>query len=232
MSGILYGVGVGPGDPELLTLKAVRILRESDVIGIPAADAKSCTAFSIAAAAVPELREKELLSVSVPMTKDLEKLAKAYALGCEKLAELLRQGKQIAFLNLGDPTIYGTYMELHSRIRNMGFAAEVVSGVPSFCAVAAALGEPLGARQEAIHILPGSYQQELNLPGTKILMKSGGTIAKVRQELIALQERENCQVLAVTNCTMEHQTISRTAESISETAGYFTTILIKDAEEK
>ena len=117
MSGVLYGVGVGPGDPELLTRKAERIIRACEVVGIPAAEPASCTAWQIAVQAVPEMAQKEVVPVLVPMTMDKEKLDAAYDEGSRRLAEILREGKSIAFLNLGDPAIYGTYMELDRRIR-------------------------------------------------------------------------------------------------------------------
>lgn len=229
MNGVLYGVGIGPGDPELLTLKAVRIIRNCDVVGIPAKDTASCTAWQIAIQAVPEMEQKEVIAVPVPMTKNQTILDAAYDAGALELAEALRAGKNIAFLNLGDPTVYGTYMELDRRIRNLGLPAELVSGVPSFCAVAAALGEPLGARKEAIHILPGSYEQELeNLSGTKILMKSAGKTAEVKQMLVELQKKGGYRAMAVTNCSMESEIVCRDIEKLDENAGYFTTILVKE----
>ncbi len=132
MAGILYGVGVGPGDPELMTLKAVRIIRECGTIGIPAETADSCTAYQVAAKAVPEIVGKPVLAVPVPMTKDRKKLSCVYDEGCRRLMEELGKGGNIAFLNLGDPSVYGTYMELHSRILKAGYQAEVINGVPSF----------------------------------------------------------------------------------------------------
>ena len=77
MPGKIYGIGVGPGDPELMTVKAVRLLREADVVAIPGKDRDSCVAYRIAAQAVAELEEKELLSVCFPMTKDPRVLERA-----------------------------------------------------------------------------------------------------------------------------------------------------------
>ena len=83
--GILYGVGVGPGDPELMTLKAVRIALGADVIAVPHKEPKKCAALNIAVKAAPELAEKPILPVDMPMTKDKEKLERAYASGAEAL---------------------------------------------------------------------------------------------------------------------------------------------------
>lgn len=84
MAGILYGVGVGPGDPELMTIKAVRVIRECEVIGIPAKDRDSCRAYQIAVQLVPEIFEKPVVAVPVPMTTDGERLAAAHGEGCER----------------------------------------------------------------------------------------------------------------------------------------------------
>lgn len=234
MAGKLYGIGVGPGDPELLTIKAMRIIRECDVIGIPAKDTFSCTAYQIARKAVSGIEEKPVAAVTVPMTTDVEKLHAAYVQGCTRLTEILAQNKKIAFLNLGDPTIYASYMEIHKRIIEAGFQAELVSGVPSFCAVAATLGVSLGSGKENIHILPGRYNaEELEAySGTKILMKSGGTIGEIKERLLELEQKNRISAYAVTNCGMENQVVCRDIEKLDEQAGYFTTIIIKENEEE
>lgn len=230
MAGILYGIGVGPGDPELLTLKAVRLMEECDVIGIPARERENCTAWQIAVRAVPSIAHKPVLAVPVPMTKDREKLAQAYEQGAKALMDMLESGRTVTFLNLGDPTVYGSYMELHRRVIGAGFEACVVSGVPSFCAVAGALGQPLGDGKEAVHILPGSYSLDglEALSGTKVFMKSGSRIGAVRQQLLSLQEKTGAELFAVTNCGMDNQKIYEDIGQLDEDAGYFTTILMKD----
>lgn len=230
MAGIIYGIGVGPGDPMLMTLKAVNTIRECDLIGIPAKDADSCTAYRIALLAVPEMADKPVLPVPVPMTTDASKLDKAYCQGCTALTAELRQGRSIAFLNLGDPTVYGTYLELHERIKKAGFEAVLVSGVPSFCAVAAELSIALGSGNETIHILPGCYQPKETeaYGGTRILMKSGGKLSEVKHKLVELEEAGEITAYAVTNCGMKDQTVCRNIRTLDETSGYFTTIIVKE----
>ena len=114
MSGILYGVGVGPGDPKLMTLKAVEVLNKCDVIGIPARDSNRCTAFNIAKSAVKAIKNKPVISVAVPMTTDSEKLEKAYSEGILNIISELDKGNNVAFINLGDPVVYGTYMNIQT----------------------------------------------------------------------------------------------------------------------
>lgn len=230
MAGVLYGVGVGPGDPELMTIKAVKIIEGCDLIGIPAKDADSCTAWQIALRAVPSMGRKPVIAVPIPMTTDEARLDEAYGEGCERLAGQLDAGKSIAFLNLGDPAVYGSYMEIHKRILKAGYAAKVISGVPSFCAVAAALDLPLGDGKEMIHVLPGCYGigEMEGLSGTKILMKSGRRVGEVRAALCAMEEAGRGKAYAVSNCGMSEEKICRKIEDLPEEAGYFTTIVVKD----
>ncbi|MBR1693437.1 MAG: precorrin-2 C(20)-methyltransferase [Lachnospiraceae bacterium] len=229
-AGILYGIGVGPGDPELMTTKAVRLVRECDILAIPAKESSDCTAYQIAVRAVPEIAGKPVLPVSIPMTRDRAELDAAYLEGCAAITQRLEEGKNIAFLNLGDPTIYSTYMTIHDKIRQAGYDAVIVSGVPSFCAVAAALEIPIAAGRETIHILPGCYGQgELSLyPHTKILMKSGGSIYEVKRELEELETGGQIKAYAVSNCGMPEQRIYEKIGELDEQSGYFTTVIVKE----
>lgn len=232
MAGILYGVGIGPGDPELLTLKAVRILEECSVIGIPAENTETCTAFGIARQAVPEIQEKRIISGVIPMTREEDKLQEAYQQICQKIESELKAGENVAFLNLGDPAIYGTYMKIHKKIIEKGYKAELVSGVPSFCAVAAKLGVDIATRDESIHILPACYGMEEieNYSGTKILMKSARRFDEVTKKLEELEEEGILEAFAVANCGMKGETVYPNIHSLREQGekGYFTTILVKE----
>ena len=233
MIGRLYGIGVGPGDPELMTLKAVRIISQSDIIAIPSKDKDSCTAYNIAKQSVENMDLKEIVSIEIPMTKDRKKLSEAYEEGVRILEDKLLRGKSVAFVNLGAPTVYSTYMGVHERIVSDGFDAEIVSGVPSFCAVAARLGIPLAKTRESIHIYPATYENNdiFNTEGTKVLMKSGKRLAEVKRKLIDLEKKETAKAYAVTDCTMETETICRNINELDESLGYFTTIIVKSIEQ-
>lgn len=229
-TGILYGVGVGPGDPELLTVKAVRIIRESDVIGIPAQKAEHCTSYQIALKAVPEMKGKRVIALPVPMTTDRAKLEESYERGAKTLVELLMQGLTVAFLNLGDPTVYGSYLRFHEKVKEKGYPAEIVSGVPSFCAAAAALEISLGKEKEAIHILPGcySFREAEAYDGSRVIMKSGGRLEQIKERLLALEAEGKIKAYGVSNCGMEQEKIFRDLSYLDESAGYFTTIIVKE----
>ena len=118
--GRFYGVSVGPGDPELMTLKAVRVIREADVIAFPGREKEACTAYQIARSAVPEIEGKESLPIPMPMTKDKAQLAQSHRVGAERILCCLEEGKAVAFLTLGDVTIYSTGWYLYQLVREAG----------------------------------------------------------------------------------------------------------------
>ncbi len=225
MTGKLYGIGVGPGDPELLTLKAVRLISECDIIALPSKNKETCVAYQIALGAYPGLDAKECILLDYPMTKDKLILEESRRRNEEQVVERLEAGKIIVFLTLGDPTVYSTYMYLDKKIRARGYSAEIVSGIPSFCAMGAALGISLGEAEEEIHIIPATYglTQSIGLPGTKVLMKAGKMLKEIKE---AAREKE-CQVLVVENCGMKEERIMRGIDEIPDSAGYYTTVIIK-----
>ena len=114
--GILYGVGAGPGDPELMTLKAVRLIKENDIIAVPGAEVRETVAYKIAVQAVPELADKELLPIYMPMTHDKAELELNHEKGAKALEAALDTGKNVVFLTLGDPTIYSTFSYVQKRV--------------------------------------------------------------------------------------------------------------------
>lgn len=228
MAGKLYGVGVGPGDPELLTLKAVRLIHECEVIAVPGKAPRESVAYKIAQSACPGIEAKELLGIHMPMTKDEAELSKNHEEGARLLENALMQGKNVAFLTLGDPCIYSTYLYLHQRILEKGYEAELVSGVPSFCAASARAGLGLVKGGEQLHVIPASYHTEeaLKLPGTKILMKAGKQLGKVKEQLKDRKDR----VIMVENCGMPGERIYYGISEMPDSAGYYTVLFVKEDE--
>lgn len=229
MNGILYGVGVGPGDPELMTLKAVRMIQENEVIAVPGADVRETVAYQIAVQAVPELAEKELLPIYMPMTHDKAVMEENHQKGAATMEAYLKQGKNVVFLTLGDPTVYSTYLYVHKRILDKGYEAEIVSGITSFCAVAARLNMGLVEMAEPLHVIPATYKAEemdeiLALPGTKVLMKTGKKMKEVKESI----QRSNQKAVMIENCGMPEEKIYKSAEEIPESAGYYSLIIVKE----
>lgn len=223
MAGRLYGIGVGPGDPELMTLKAARVIRESDVIAVPGKRPQESVAYLIAAGAVPEIDKKELIAVEMPMTKEEAVLRQSHQDGAKQVMEYLEAGKQVAFLTLGDVSIYSTYMYIHHLVEEAGFETSLVSGIPSFCAAAARLGISLAEKAQMLHIIPASYpiEEALALPGTKVFMKSGKQIGSVKRILL----EQGCRAVMVENCGMSNEKIYRSVSDFNEEAGYYSLII-------
>lgn len=227
MSAQLYGIGVGVGDPELLTLRALRCIRESDVIILPAKSRETCHAYAIVRQVYPEIDEKTVSCFSFPMTKDLNEWKQAHDEVYTHIVEYLRQGKTVAFLTIGDSCVYSTYSYIYERACADGWQASYVNGIPSFCAAAARLGIPLAENKEEIHIVPASYgiEESLRWHGTKIYMKSGRSLKKLKQILL---QRNDVIVYTVSNCMMEQEKIAYSAEEIEEDSGYLTLVIVKE----
>lgn len=230
MKGIAYGVGVGPGDPELMTLKACRLIRENDVIALPGKEPKETAAYKIAVAAVPELAEKELVPVYMPMVMDVEVQKENHRKGARLIEEYLEQGKNVVYLTLGDASVYCTFTYLQAILEADGYSTELVSGITSFCAAAARLNIPLVEWNEPMHVMPALHKLDtaLDLPGTYVLMKSGSHMKEVKDILRASGKK----VSMVENCGMPGEKVYRSVDEIPDEAGYFSLIVAKDPELK
>ncbi len=223
--GILYGVGVGPGDPELLTLKARRILSKADVLAIPERGAGEHTALAI----IGDLAEgKERLYCSTPMIRDRARLAAAHDKVASDVAGLLEQGKTVAFITLGDPAVYSTYMYIHRRVAAMGYEARVVPGVTSFCAAAAELGRPLCEGSERLLIVPASHKDVsdcMAVDANLVFMKAGKELGRLREKLEEADLLESASL--VENCGMEDERIYPGFAGAPEDSGYFSVVLVR-----
>lgn len=225
MSGKLYGVGVGPGDPKLMTYLAVETIQNCPVIAVPADGKEHAISYKIASGIVKDMDQKECLGLSSPMTKDSNVLNENYQNVSKEIMKKLDEGKDVAYLTLGDPTIYSTYIYIQRIIKESGYEAEIINGIPSFCAVAAKLGDSLADRSEQLHIIPSSYdiEEALELPGNKILMKAASKLADVKRILQEL----NMEAQMIENCGMEDEKIYHSVEEMPEKAAYYTTLVVK-----
>lgn len=228
MRGTLYGVGVGPGDPKLITLLAAETIRKCPVIAVPAEGKEHAVSYRIASGAVEEIEKKECLNLSTPMTKDRKVLTENYERAAGQIIERLKEGKDVAYLTLGDPTIYSTYIYIHRIVRESGYNASIINGVPSFCAVSASLGESIADRSQQIHIIPSSYdiEEAIKLNGSKILMKAASRVADVKQTLL----ENGMEGTMVENCGMPEEKVYRRVEDMPEQASYYSIILVREKE--
>lgn len=226
----LIGIGVGPGDPELLTIKAVRCIREADVICLPNASKEKCRAYMIAAKAVPEIKEKECVLCDFRMIRDADLLKEMHRDIYLKIRSFLTEGKTAAFLTIGDPATYSTFTYILTLAQNEGFETEIVSGVTSYAAVAARLGIALCEGGEELHIGTSQSDMEtfIEMPGTRIIMKSGRGMREVKEILRKAEAEKGAEVYAVSDCGLPDEKVFFGADEIPEDGEYMTTVIIKD----
>ena len=226
--GTLYGVSVGPGDPELLTLKAVSVLRAAQVIAVPNIGQGRQTAYGI----IKEfIQGKPLIDCSTPMLRDHNHVMKAYEQVAQQIAQVLDEGKNVAYAAIGDIGVYSTYYYLHEILVQRGYKAEVIPGVTSFCASAARLGIPLCEGAEALTIVPviagHAKDAAMALPGTKVFMKSGKELAEVRSLLEQAGMLDSASL--VVNCGLDNEAVyPHLAQAPSSLSDYFTLVIAKD----
>lgn len=201
MTGTFYGVGLGPGDPELITRKAARIIAEADVVAYHAGVNKASYARTIAADLIrPGVCEEEL---RYPVTTGVTDhpggyagaLADFYEDSAARLAAHLDAGRTVALLTEGDPLFYGSFMYMHDRLSGR-FDTEIIPGVPAFSAATAALGMPLVRQTDVLTVLPGTlgeHELAMRLADTDgaIIMKLGRTFPAVRRALAAAGRLEH-----------------------------------------
>ncbi|MBR7190035.1 MAG: precorrin-2 C(20)-methyltransferase [Oscillospiraceae bacterium] len=226
MKGTAYGVGVGPGDPEYMTLKAIRLIKENDVIAVPGKVAKDAVAYKIAAAVVPELADKELVPIYMPMVKDRELIDAEHKKAAKLVESYLDQGRNVVYITIGDSTIYCTFSYIQHYLEADGYPVELVAGIPSFCAAAARLNTPLTEWDEPLHVLPAVHKLEddLALGGNYVLMKSASQMAKVKDML----RRSGRKAVMAENCSMENEKLYHSIDEIPDDAGYFSLIIAKE----
>jgi precorrin-2/cobalt-factor-2 C20-methyltransferase len=185
VSGVLFGVGLGPGDPELMTLKAARLISGARVVAYPALVGGDSLARSIAADLISA--DAVEVVIEVPMTVDRGPAQVAYDQGALAIAAHLEAGHDVVCLCEGDPFFYGSFMYLFARL-SQRFQVEVVPGVSSMNAVAARSGRPLVARNEVVTVLPGPLGEDdlrakIRAADSVIFMKVGRHLAKLKRVL-------------------------------------------------
>ncbi len=233
MSSKLYGIGVGPGDPELMTLKAIRAIELCDVIAVPGSESSDRTAFAVVE---QYLTGKTLMECRFSMSRDEEKRKSQRTQVADQICDVLTTGKSVGFITIGDPAIYSTYGYIHQLVSERGFATEMIPGVSSFSAAAAALNQVLCEGNQPLHILPAggeeNIEQWLDLPGNKAIMKSGKNL---KNNLTLLKNRGFAEGTKIaTRCTMEGEQVFDNIEQIEsqenmDQLGYFSIIVVKES---
>lgn len=226
MSGTLYGIGVGPGDPELITLKALRLLRAAPVIAYPAPLEGPSLARAIVAPHLPGGQDE--VAIRMPMVAARFPAQEVYAAAAGEIGGHLAAGRDVVALCEGDPFVYGSFMYLYGRLAER-FRVEVVPGVSSLTACAARLGAPLAARDDCLAVLPATLpaallRVRLAESDAAAIMKLGRHFRKVYEILEDLELSPGARYIE--HATMANERVLPLAEVDPETVPYFSMILV------
>ena len=226
IKGTLFGLGVGPGDPELLTLRAWRLISSCDVIAYPQSREGDSLARKICAPFIPE--DATELAVTIPMCTDRKPAIDAYDAAALKISSHLNENRNVAFLCEGDPFFYGSFMYLFERMAS-SYQTVVVPGVTSLTASAIGIARPLAARNDVLKVLPAPLDAErltTEIEGADAIaiIKVGKHFDKVRKVIRDLGLEDKATII---------EAASRDDEKVTPLAGipegerpYFSTILI------
>ncbi len=226
--GTFYAVGVGPGDPEWMTRQACRVLEMCPVIAAPRTASGEMLALSIARRAV-DLGGKTVLLLEFAMSREASVRAEGYERAADGIARELDAGRDVAMVNLGDVSIYATAYYVLDALRRRGYAVQMIPGVASFSAVAAALGRSLTEMELPLHIYPAGASDldaALVLPGTKVLMKSGKAIGETAAALARHGLADASAMVA--DCGLPTQQVFETMADLPEKISYFATVIVPD----
>lgn len=228
-SGVLHGIGIGPGDPRLVTLKAWELLSRAPVIAYPAPETGPSLTREIVA---PHLEARQSAFIEIPLRMPICKerfpARAAYDQAEALLSAELRAGKDVAVLCEGDPFLYGSFMYLFARMTRK-FPVEIVPGVSSIHACAAAIETPLAARDDRVSIVPAGLPDErimesIQATETCVLVKVGRHIARLRRLLAAASLLERAHYIEY--AAMERQRLLPLREYERDAAPYFSVIVV------
>ena len=228
--GTFYGIGFGPGDPDLLTVKAIRAIKEVDVIIAPKTEKKEgSVALEIAR---PYLKPNiEIIYQVFPMVKDFAESPEIFIANKEKILEILNTNKNVAFLTLGDPMFYSTYIYIFKLLSEEKVNIETIPGVPAFLAIASRLGRPLAFGNDILSIIPATADIDeidaaLNTSNTSVLMK----VYKNFGEVVNVLKKHDMasQATLVSRCGLpDEKVIFDISEHKDDKLNYLSTIITR-----
>ncbi|KZX11997.1 precorrin-2 C(20)-methyltransferase [Methanobrevibacter filiformis] len=229
-TGKLYGIGVGPGNTELLTIKANKILNNIPVICSPKSSAKR---ESIALSIVKPLIENkiakseiEIIEPVFPMTEDNDELEKHWKLAADLIAKKLDGGYDVGFITLGDPSIFSTFSYIQKKLEHR-YEIEMVPGITSFTACASSIGKPLVEKDEVLVIVPkidDRFENLLDNGNSIVLMKASRNTRELEEKVLKHDKEE---IISVENATQKDEKIIK---GFSTDKPYLTTTIIKSSE--
>lgn len=226
--GRFYGISVGPGDPELMTVKAINQLNKTSVIATPRTKNGNTMALDIAGQML-DMSDKQIIYLDFVMSRDANILETTHIEQARQIERFLAQGIDVAMLNIGDASLYSTFSYINAVIVADGYESIVIPGVTSFCAVAAELRQSLTSMNKPLTIIPGGVENLDSLllsDGNKVIMKPASAITLIKQTLEELDMKEKTS--AVCDCGLESQRIYKNIDEIPESGEYFVTMLVNE----
>ncbi|MDF2519822.1 MAG: cbiL [Clostridia bacterium] len=213
----IYGIGIGPGDAELLTLKAYRLIEASSCVFIPENKGDS-----LAGRITNEyIKDKRVIELSFPMGADNQE---RYIQGAALINDTLKEGESGVFLTLGDPMTYSTYAYLMRALVDLKIDTETVPGITSYNAAAALLGLPVALRDESFYLADGDVSEDiLKKIDTVCILK----VSKNKQDIISKLERNGFHYYYVKRCTQESQSVITDKEGILADKDYMSLIFAR-----
>jgi len=226
MSGTVYGLGVGPGDPELLTLKALRILRDAPVIAYPAPDIGDSFARQIVAPHLPGGQQE--IAIRMPLGDGQFPKAEIYDRAARDIAAHAAAGRDVAVLCEGDPFFYGSFLYLYERLVER-CPVEVVPGVSSLMACASVAGLPLARRNETLTVVPAPLPDDVlrthfARAEALAIIKVGRHLSRIRRLLAACARLDGSCLIE--RATLATQRIAALRDLRDDTAPYFSMVLV------
>ena len=228
--GTFYGIGVGPGDPELLTVKAINALKKIDVLIAPKTEKKSdSVALSIAQ---PYLKPSvEIIYQTFPMIKDFAEETEIFEANKEEILKILRGGRNVGFATLGDPMFYSTYIYIFKLLKPCGVNIVTIPGVPAFLAIAAQIGRPIAYGNDILTIIPATADLEainraLDCADAAVLMKVYKNVISVVSTLSAKSTLD--EAILVSRCGLDDEKIITDLDKHKHDAlNYLSTIITR-----
>ena len=229
MTGTLYGLGVGPGDPDLVTVKVLRVLRRLPVVAYPAPEQGASFARSVVASHLSPAQAE--IAIRVPMTRAVAPAQMVYDRAAVEIAVHLDAGRDVGVLCQGDPFFYGSFIQIFDRLASR-FPTHVVPGVSSLTACAAAAGTPLVTRDEILTVLPATLsetalEKRLKQAESAAILKLGRHLSKVQRVLKRL--RLAARATYIEHASLGSQKILPVEAADPGSAPYFSMILVRRA---
>ena len=225
--GILYGVGIGPGDPDLITLKAMKAINAVDIIAYLIGSNGKSLARSIAADHIGD--GKQEIAIPIPMLSDPNPAMAIYDKAAITIGEQLKNGHDVAMLCEGDPFFYGSFMYIYSRMID-DFEIKIIPGISSIMAAAAAVGVPLASRNDVMAVIPATLGEDelsskISVVDRAVFIKIGSNLGKVRKLLTKYGLIDNA--IYIEYASMGKQKIMVLNDLDGDVAPYFSLIIIK-----